>query len=226
MEFDFNKFVLEQKAKGTSNKDERRIGFRKLRSFILIICEGKKTEPNYFESFRRLLPKGSLKNVMIEGAGRNTDSLVDKAKEIVDRRKKSSLPNFDMVWIVFDRDSFTKEQVNSACKAIEDAKFSSAFSNEAFELWYVLHFQYLDSKITRDDYIKKLNGIFKKLGINMYKKNSNEMYDILQKYGDQGFAIKNALKLRNLYASEQPSDQKPSTKVDLLVQELNKYIES
>lgn len=34
--------------------------------------------------------------------------------------------------------------------------FFAAWSNESFELWYYLHFQYLDTGISRSQYIEKI----------------------------------------------------------------------
>jgi hypothetical protein len=51
---------------------------------ILIITEGEKTEPNYFEKFR-VFPKEVYE---IRGVGRNTRSLVDEAERIATDRKE------------------------------------------------------------------------------------------------------------------------------------------
>ncbi len=102
--------------------------------------------------------------------------------------------------------------------------FHSAFSNEAFELWYILHFEYLDAKINRKSYIKNLNRIFKKLDLGKYAKNSENMYDILQEYGNEQNAISYANKLLNLHEGKTAFNSQPSTKVHLLITELNKYM--
>jgi len=226
MAFDFKQFVNELKDKDSDRFTKtRKINVKRLRSYILIVCEGTETEPNYFESFRIRMPNGSLKKVTIKGTGKNTRSLLEQAKEYNLERNESRLPNFDQVWVVFDRDSFPKDQVNGACQEILDNGFKSAFSNEAFELWYILHFQYLDSACSRKDYIKILDGILLKRGLKKYSKNSSDIYEILLDYGDQDFAISNAKKLRLTHINVSPVEKFPSTRVDLLVEELNLYIE-
>lgn len=165
-----------------------------------------------------------MDKLTIMGLGRSTTSLLEAAIEHVDNRKKSSQPNFDQVWIVFDRDSFTKNQVNTANVRIQELGFHSAFSNEAFELWYILHFEYLDSKIDRKAYIKILNKIFKRLKLKKYTKNSENIYDILLEYGNEENAITYANKLLNLHIGKTASDSQPSTKVHLLISELNNYM--
>ena len=96
--------------------------------------------------------------------------------------------------------------------------FKVAYSNEAFELWYVLHFEFLNAGINRKDYVKKLNGALSK----QYLKNSETIYDEL--LNKQDIAIKNAIKLLSQYQSPIPAINNSSTTVHLLVQELNKFI--
>ena len=100
----------------------------------------------------------------------------------------------------------------------ESYGFKVAYSNESFELWYILHFEYLIAGINRKKYIKKLSKV---LG-EKYKKNSSKMYDIL--LSKKNTAIKNAKKLFKIHLGLNPADMKPSTTVHLLVEELNGLI--
>jgi len=115
-------------------KRELRFG----RENILIVCEGE-TEKIYFEAFP--LMTANLKTI---STGSNTKTLIKRAKrESEDSIKRDE--SYDQVWCVFDRDSFSKEQFNTAIQMAESRGFQVAWSNEAFELWYVLHFEYLNS---------------------------------------------------------------------------------
>ena len=193
---------------------KRKLASRSAKKRILIVCEGKKTEPNYFKSF----PVTSAE-VRVLGEGRSTKSLVSYAKELFNQAKLEKIP-YDQVWCVFDHDPgvFTKEQFNTAIQMANSYDFKVAYSHEAFELWYVLHFEYLNSAINRDQYIKKLTEHIKK----PYKKNSVEMYDIL--LNKQDIAIKHAKKLLAIHAGLTPADSNPSTTVYQLVEELNTFI--
>ena len=93
-----------------------------------------------------------------------------------------------------------------------------AYSNEAFELWYILHFEFVNTVIPRKDYEKKLTKL---LGY-QYHKNSDSIYDDL--IDKKNNAIKNAANLLKLYNPQNPARDNPSTTVHLLVQELNKFI--
>ncbi|MBI5651282.1 MAG: RloB domain-containing protein [Chloroflexi bacterium] len=174
---------------------------------FLIVCEGEKTEPNYFKSFR--VPK---QVVDVKGYGFNTVALVEKALELKNQG------NYDQIWCVFDKDSFPVEHFNRAITLAKQNGIAVAYSNEAFELWYLLHFNYYDTAIGRDDYIQKLSEL---LGYK-YKKNSDLIYEEIQRY--QITAIRNARKLLEQYIPPNPAYDKPSTTVHLLVEQLNRFI--
>jgi hypothetical protein len=118
------------------------------------------TEPNYFHSFRESLPPGVLEvfELIIEGAGKNTESLVEEALEIKDKWQESSGRPVDKLWVVFDRDSFAPQSFNNAInKCIQGRpNIDAAWSNEAFELWYLLHLIYFDNAIRRTEYQRML----------------------------------------------------------------------
>jgi len=179
---------------------------------FLIVCEGEKTEPNYFRAFRL-----SSATVRVEGCGMNTRSLVEKALEIR-RKAKDNDEVFDEVWCVFDRDSFSLQSFNSAFDLAKRKKINIAYSNEAFELWYLLHFHYFNTGISRNDYQERLSKLLKE----PYKKNSTVMY--LKLLDKQSTAIKNAENLLETYDHPKPGEDNPSTTVHLLVKELNKFL--
>lgn len=187
---------------------KRRKNFKPIRKNFLIVCEGEKTEPLYFSSFR--VPK---KVFDVEGLGANTESLVEKAIEIRDNATTS----YDEVWCVFDRDSFPVQNFNNALYLARRNNIHVAYSNEAFEIWYLLHFYFHDAATSRAQYKKMLTA---RLGF-PYQKNDPDMYDHLLHL--QESAIKNAINLLNSYANHIPSNDNPSTTVHVLVKELNKY---
>jgi hypothetical protein len=184
----------------------RRINRFETRQRFLIVCEGEKTEPNYFKQFP--LPPDSV--VDVRGIGANTLSLVREALEL--RREAK----YDQVWCVFDHDSFPAQNFNAALELAEVNGIQVAYSNEAFELWYVLHFDYLNAGITRRDYITRLSKLLGR----RYRKNSEAMYDeIVTRQKD---AIRNAQRLLAQYTPPRPERDNPSTTVHLLVEQLNR----
>jgi hypothetical protein len=186
---------------------KRKENTRECKKTIFIYCNGKETEPNYFNSFREKLKLSGVK-IEVVGLDYNSKSLVDYVIE----NKPSE---YDEIWCVFDKDDF-KDFDNAITKA-ENNKINVAYSNECFELWYYLHFEYLKSALHRDKYEEKLT---KKLG-QKYEKNYKGMYDILK--DKQKIAIKNAKKLENenIHQNKIPSQSNPSTTVYKLVEVLN-----
>ena len=171
-----------------------------VRQRFLIVCEGKKTEPQYFKQFRAT---GLV--VEVDGVGKNTLGLVEEAK------KRRMDDEYDQVWCVFDKDDFPIENFEKAIQKAHENNIHVAYSNQAFELWYVLHFEYLNSAIDRKAYMKKLNNY---LGFE-YKKNNPDTYQILLCKID--VAIKNAERLMQEYHPSHPGKDDPSTNVYQLV---------
>ncbi len=135
---------------------------------FLIVCEGEKTEPNYFKRF----PVATA-NIELIGVGYNTMSLINYTLEL--RKELNYSYETDQVWCVFDKDDFSDNDFNAAIHKAEANGINVAYSNEAFELWYLLHFDKHDTALHRDDYITKLSG---KIKYN-YKKNDGKMYPLL-----------------------------------------------
>jgi hypothetical protein len=196
-------------ASSSRGYSDRKVATRELRQIFLIICEGEKTEPNYFMSFR---VSTTVKKIDVRGFGYNPSKLVEKAKEL------KAQGDYDQVWCVFDRDDWPKQDFNNAIASAESAGFEFAYSNEAFELWYVLHFEFLNTGLPRKDYINKLDILLKK----KYKKNSDTIYEELE--NRQSTAIKHAKNLLKQYDTQNPESDNPSTTVHRLVEALNKFI--
>lgn len=213
--------ALERSASSPKARSARPVGTRQKKVRFLIVCEGTKTEPNYFRALIKD-PKYSVINADLRGAARSTVSLVKEAVKIKqDIERTNGLP-FDSVWVVFDEDG--NADFNEAVRLAMKLGFKAAWSNEAFELWYLLHFQFLDTGIDRHAYIDKLNAVLRKKSGNVafkYQKNQSDFYSILQQYGDESKAKHGAKMLRERYAGDNDfSSHKPCTMVDLLVDEL------
>ncbi len=188
---------------------------------FLIVCEGKRTEPNYFKA----LVKNRFSEVREEeivGEGRSTCSLVRRAKEIKEQLEGKRQLAFDRVWVVFDKDDF--QDFNEAINLAKEMGFQSAWTNEAFELWYLLHFLYVDAGISRQAYIEKLETEFRKRkGYEkfVYEKNNVRNYQLMSEVGDEQFAKECAKKLRAFFEGDNDyKEHKPCTMVDKLVDEL------
>jgi len=223
------------KKKGKLEREKKLI--KEYSDSLLIVCEGGQTEPNYFKSFQT-----SGVKIKIIGKGKNTTSLVNDA---IKEWKKSATEGifFERLWCVFDRDDFPQEYYNQAFESViteeerlnhryrsktgRNISIKIAYSNEAFELWFLLHFDYHTTGYKRHQYkkllSKRLNKKYKKNDPNIY----NDLLILAQKTNNiqgQNFALKNALKLRKRNKINNSHNINPSTSVDQLVIELNKHL--
>ena len=205
-----------QKRFAQSNK--KRNKSREIRVSILIVCEGTKTEPNYFKSFPKNVGQFVF-DIQTKGTGMNTLNVVEKAIEL----RNDSILKYDRVWAVFDRDNF--KNFNAAINKAEKNNIGCAWSNEAFELWYLLHFQYRNTAMGREEYQKAIENeineaLESKKKPYKYKKNDTNMYKNVLKYGNQTNAIENAKKLSRQYTDTKYQKHNPCTQVYKLVEQL------
>jgi len=204
---------------------------RPVRRYYLIVCEGEKTEPNYFKGLKADLPKGVLEylKIEIEGTGKNTLSLVDDAQKLKELYLAETGRTVDKLWIVLDRDSFPANDFNGAilkCKNSNPA-IGCAWSNEAFELWYLLHFQFYQNAMNRQQYKGLIEQNLRPyLGAEYnYQKNSLNMYQHLKTFGNPQQAIERAQQLAAPYdGQENYANHNPCTMVHLLIEELRTFI--
>ncbi len=139
---------------------------------ILIVCEGSKTEPHYFEEIRQDL-RAPTANICIlpSQLGTNPLQVVKYAKQLFE--KGDSLQNvhpraFEKVYAVFDRDEHRNYYDALSYAATLDGKlknddrkkipFQAIASVPNFELWLLLHFEDIRHTLHRDEVIDHLKS--------------------------------------------------------------------
>lgn len=188
---------------------------------FLIVCEGQ-TEELYFKSFPVLT--ADVKSIH---QGCSKSSLVECVADYLDGE------NYDEIWCVFDMDYKPDvkgqfEDFNNAIKFASEAGYKCAYSNDAFELWFVLHYQYIDQEQLRTFFFTTLSSYW---GLN-YEKNGKKRSFALSIYNrllqdpnaNQSFAIQNAGKLFENQKEKIYHLQNPVTTVFKLVNELNLHL--
>jgi len=191
----------------------------------LIVCEGKKTEPNYFNGLKRKINEkyGNkvdvlIPNIEVKGIGMNTTSLVKYTQKTVNHANKV----YGKVWVVFDKDDYNDEQFNSA---IENCNYNVAWSNPNFELWLLSHFKKVNRCISKDDVLQELIKEFQKNGLGDYAKNDKDIFNKVTSEGKLHTAIKNGEYMEELNKCGQASQRNPMTKVYKIVEGLKEYLE-
>ena len=193
--------------------------------YHLIITEGTKTEPQYFNTIATVINKKYRGRVMVEveGAQNNTLNLLDKAVKLV----KNSLNVYSHVWVVYDTDDFPAEHINltaDRCRSIstDETKYHAVWSNQCIELWFLLHFDYFHSDIHRSEYYPKLTGYLAKIGAGEYQKNRGDIYQVLRPYMQT--AVQNARRLVDRNEGRSPAASAPGTMVFELIEALKPYL--
>ncbi len=143
----------------------------------LIVCEGKQTEPNYFNGLKQEINKkyGNkvevlIPNIDVKGTGMNTTSLVKYTQRIINYSHKI----YGQVWVVFDKDDYSDEQFDSA---IKNCDYNVAWSNPNFELWLLSHFKKVNKYVSKDDVLQELSTEFKKNGLGEYSKSDENIFN-------------------------------------------------
>lgn len=214
-------------------KKKRRVHYLYTRKSFYIFCEGTKTEISYFNSFKDKIEGNPLynKTVFINpvGVGRGTTSVIDYGEKYI---KKNNIESGD-IYFLYDKDSFSKQEFDKASSLVDNLNktnknnnihYHACWSNECFELWFLLHFSRYDVDNGRKAYFDRLDLLLTKHNKGKYDKAREDMYDFLTNYGDINKAIKYAKDLQLKHVDKTPSNSVPCTKVYLLVEELLKYM--
>lgn len=122
-----NRIKLEPAIERRYARKAQRRKSRQIVCKILIVCEGTKTEPNYFEAFKTFNGGTIVYDIDVRELGQNTTDVVDKAIEL------KSKGDYDRVWAVFDKDSFSANKFNGAIIKAQNNGIGCAWSNEAME---------------------------------------------------------------------------------------------
>ena len=173
---------------------------------IIIVCEGAKTEPIYFNHFKQR-DKPLRIEVVKSAAGKSYQALIEKAIQAKEKYVAGTESNWT-VWCVSDVDAdhnipnnqATKNtQLSEYAKLANSYGFKIALSNPCFELWFLLHFIYTTG------YVASCDAVVKKLIEHLpeYQK-SNDIYSLL--LAKQTTAIGNARKLKQYHVEQGKSN--------------------
>ena len=130
--------------------------------YHLIVSEGTETEPLYFKSMGEIINRNypDRIHIHVEGKGDNTLSLYSKAKHLAE----GSTNGYRHVWVVFDTDDFPASHIDETarlCEADSNAEttYHAIWSNQCVELWFLLHFSFMQSDLHRSEYWPKLTSL-------------------------------------------------------------------
>ena len=162
-------------------------------------------------------------NPKIERTLKRTSSLrlVKEPIAIRDIEKRRSR-NYDQCWVVFDKDDFSDGDFNAAIQMAQTNGFHVAYSNQAFEYWFLLHFNLYQGSIHRSRYGEMLSHL---LGFKYGKTKGDSVRVFNVIYPKTRMAIDNAQKILESFDGSNPAKEESSTTVHQLVEQLLQFIE-
>lgn len=171
----------------------RKTGKINARDTFYIITNGEQSEYNYFELLKSYK---SIYEVKVEYKNRDPLGLVEYA---VGYRKDAN-----QVWCVFDIDaSYEEKRLDPAIKLAEKHDIKYAFSNLAFEVWLISHFQVCYKYMNCNHHKSLLDKIIKNQ-IGLDKEYDKSDKNLLEKYfvPKYSMALENAKKVHQKYIKE------------------------
>lgn len=186
---------------------------------LLIVCEGEKTEPNYFMEAREYFSLNTV-NVEVRGdCGSDPMSIVKFAKQRYREEKDSGDP-FDEVYCVFDKDGHDTydKALNALTTATPKNTYFTINSVPSFEFWLLLHFNYTTRPYTALPGNSSGNQVLTELKYYMrdYEKGQLNIFGELKGQLEQAKEFSR----RVMNESQRNSTDNPSTRVHELVEVL------
>ena len=151
---------------------------RRLKHSALIFVEGE-TEQKYFEALKKKLRimNASIKVMKINNAGKDwIDKAANEIRNSADIKRLSG----DPVFVIFDKNDHNEADLTAMWIKAEEMGYQIGFSNEAFEVWLIAHFEKITSAIMNEQVRK--NKLFKHLGTSYAKANSKQIEQLVGLY--------------------------------------------
>lgn len=208
-----------------------RNGSRKLREltnrrtpqlgYYFIVTDTKETEQNYMYGLRDSIPKELQGKLVIKVIKTKTKNLVEEALNLA-----SLNPQFGETWIIFDRDQV--QDFDEIIRQAEDKGIKVGWTNPCIEAWFSAYFGKMP---TYQDSVACCAGFgrtFEQFSGQKYIKSDCEIYNKLNRFGNESEAIKLAQRKYEEHRANckcKPSEMCPCTSVHLLVNEVKSKIE-
>jgi hypothetical protein len=150
-------------GRGRSGADYKRKGPKRPPfDRILVVCEGKKTEPNYLEEIRQ---RARISNMDLRVIHSKLGTEPQQIVESAEREFRQTLA-YEKIYVVFDRDDHQTYANAIAMSEARDGRhkndqknkvgFEAVVSVPSFELWLLLHFADIQAWLHRDEALARL----------------------------------------------------------------------
>ncbi len=149
---------------------------RKEKRKVYILVEGE-TEQKYFDFFCQIfrLSNVKIRTLILNNSGR---TWIDKAKRLLQNDPKLSRDKQTDVFVVFDKDEITVEELKAMFSKAVKENFTIGFSNITFEVWLVAHFEPMTSHLISKQGLK--DKLSRYLQAKYIKANSDQLEKIIE----------------------------------------------
>jgi hypothetical protein len=195
----------------------RRQPTREPYDYVLIVCEGGKTEPNYLTDLRMNYRLGSANIKITSSDGTDPVSIVRFTEALLARER------FDCAYCVFDRDKHANYE--QALQMIQHSANGRAgvlraiTSVPCFEIWLLLHFGYSSAPFNATGRESACDKVLQELKKHIadYEKGLRGLYERVSPKTQQAIVHAGRLAAHNL----QSRSSNPATLMHELVQYLS-----
>ena len=160
---------------------------------LLIICEGRETEPNYFDRLKREdRTREHFAITVKRGKGGTREEIAQFA---IDQMNNAEY-GFDKVWCIMDvEDASHRGSLENALRMLGQNRISPCLSNPSFEVWFLSHFVRTSQVFYNcDQVISELCQHWQRHLRSDYKKAEPSIFNLLKRFMDK--AIENARLVR------------------------------
>jgi hypothetical protein len=139
---------------------------------IIIACEDSVSSPEYFKQIvSKLKEEKKITPHSFVIANHRHNNPKGVLQDLLNYKDGNiTYKDFNSKWIVIDRDAnigcarsgHNVQDFNNSIKDAKEKGIKVAYANDSFELWYLLHFRYVDTRIMRDKILIDVIAEFKK----------------------------------------------------------------
>ena len=142
----------------------RKSNIRQTRDKFIILTNGEQSETNYFNLLKS---RKSIYDVEVKFVNADPIGLVDNAEKL--------LPSANQIWYVFDIDyTYKDKRLLPALNKAKKIGVKIAYSNMAFEVWLISHFQQCEKHLETKDHAEILTKLLKQEGYAFEYKKSDD----------------------------------------------------
>ena len=200
-----------------ARRTRRQEHHRPLRHRILVLTQGKVTEPAYFDRIRQIHRHVVI---VVKDCPKSPPQMLDVAiDQTAKAGKKMREDAFDATWVVFDAEERPDlEMLRSLRQKAGSHHIHLAWSNPCFEVWLLLHLIYSQAPLFRaEEAIRRLATELPGYGKDQ-RSADRVMVDLVSKIPA---ALDHAQRLRERHAARAAGEfPNPATDVDLLVRSI------